>query len=116
MKTAMDISDGLIDDLSKLCQASGVAARLEADKIPVHSFLKEVFPQEYMNKALGGGEDYQLLFTAPRELMERLLPMLPPPAAVIGEIVEGEAGQVMVVDSNTGERLMTPEGGWDHFR
>ena len=116
VRTAMDISDGLVDDLSKLCQASGVAARLEAHKIPVHPLLKEVFPQEHMDMALGGGEDYQLLFTAPGELMERVLPMLPPPATVIGEIVEGEVGQITVVDSKTGERLSTPRGGWDHFR
>lgn len=115
VRTAMDISDGLIDDLSKLCQASGVAARLEAQKIPVHPLLKEVFPQGYMDMALGGGEDYQLLFAAPGELMERMLPMLPPPATVIGEIVEGEVGQVTVVDSETGERLSTSHGGWDHF-
>ena len=116
VRTAIDISDGLVDDLSKLCQASGVAARLEANNIPVHPMLKEVFPQGYMDMALGGGEDYQLLFTAPGGLMEGVLPMLPPPAAVIGEIVEGEVGQVTVVDSKTGERLSIPHSGWDHFR
>ena len=116
VRTAMDISDGLVDDLSKLCHASGVAARLEAPKIPVHPALEEVFHQDYVDMALAGGEDYQLLFTASQQLMEHVLPMLPPPATVIGEIVEGEAGQVTVSDSNIGERLITSGGGWDHFR
>ena len=115
IRTAMDISDGLVDDLSKLCQASGIAARLDARKIPVHAALKEVFPRKYLDMALGGGEDYQLLFTAPGELMEEVLPLLPPPATVIGEIVEGEPGQVTVFDSETGKSLSAPSGGWDHF-
>ena len=115
VRTAMDISDGVVDDLSKLCQASGIAARLDVQKIPVHASLREVFPQEYLNLALIGGEDYQLLFTASRELMERVLSVLPPPATVIGEIGEGEPGQVTVFDSKTGKDLSTPRGGWDHF-
>ena len=116
VRTAMDISDGLVDDLSKLCQASGVAARLESDKIPINPMLQEAFPHKYTDMALGGGEDYQLIFTASGELMERVLPLLPPPAAAVGEITRGEVGQVTVVDSKTGERLMTPQSGWDHFR
>ena len=116
VRTAMDISDGLVDDLSKLCQASHVAARLEAHNIPIDPMLKEVFPQGYMNMALGGGEDYQLLFTAPQELMDRVLPLLPPPASIIGEIVEGEDGSVTVLDSETGQKYCTPRGGWDHFQ
>ena len=116
VRTAMDISDGLLDDLSKLCQASGVAARVESSKLPIHPLLKEAFPQDYMEMALGGGEDYQLLFTATGELMAQLLPLLPPPATVIGEIVEGEVGQVTVIDSEVGEWSAASRRGWDHFR
>ena len=116
VRTAMDISDGLVGDLSKLCRASHVAARLEAHDIPIDLMLKEVFPQGYMDMALGGGEDYQLLFTATQDLMDRVLPMLPPPATVIGEIVEGDEGRVTVVDSETGLNFCAPRGGWNHFR
>ena len=79
VRAAMDISDGLADDLSKLCLASGVSARLHAADVPAHPLLQEAFPQRYLELALGGGEDYQLLFTAPRELMDRLLSQLGPP-------------------------------------
>ena len=116
VRAAMDISDGLVDDLSKMCRASGVAARLDAGKVPVHPMLKEAFPQRYVDMSLGGGEDYQLLFTAPPEIMDAALPMLPPPAATIGEILEGPSGRVTVVDPETGKELETPHGGWDHFR
>ena len=116
VRTAMDISDGLVDDLSKLCQASGVSASLEAQKIPVDAALRHVFPQRCLELALNGGEDYQLIFAAPAGLMARVMPALPPPAAVIGEIMDGEAGRVTVVDSETGEPISTASSGWDHFR
>ena len=116
VRTAMDVSDGLVDDLSKLCRASGVAARLDADRVPVHPALTEVFPESYLDMALGGGEDYQLVFTAPRTVMEQVLVELGPPAAVIGEIVDGEVGRVTVIDSRSGESLPDSRGGWDHFR
>ena len=58
---AMDVSDGLADDLSKLCCASGVAARIYSDQVPVHPFLREVFPEGATGLALTGGEDYVLL-------------------------------------------------------
>ncbi|MCE2463236.1 MAG: hypothetical protein J4F46_04890, partial [Dehalococcoidia bacterium] len=106
---------GLVDDLSKLCQASGMAARLDARKIPVHAALREAFPWKYLDMTLGGGEDYQLLFTAPEELMEGVLSLLSPPATVIGEIMDGEPGQVTVFDSKIGKTLSSPSGGWDHF-
>ena len=113
---AMDISDGLVDDLSKLCRASGVSARLDVEKIPLHPALKQVFPQSCLSLALGGGEDYQLLFTAPAGLMEQVLTVITPPATVIGEIIDHGPQEVVVVDSNTGDALATPYGGWDHFK
>lgn len=116
IRTAMDISDGLVDDLSKLCRASHQAARLDALRIPVHPVLKGLFPQGFMDMALGGGEDYQLLFTAPQDLMDRVLPLLPTPAAVIGEIMEGEEGRVTVLDSEGVRELRAASAGWDHFR
>ena len=116
VRTAMDISDGLLEDLSKLCRSSEVSARLDADRVPVHPLLREAFPDTCLEMALGGGEDYELIFTAPEELMSRMLQVLPPPVAIVGEVAAGTAGQVLVVDSSTGQRLETPSGGWDHFR
>ena len=114
--TAMDISDGLVDDLSKLCRASGVSAVIEADKVPVHTALREVFPDRFLQMALGGGEDYQLIFVAPEDLMTQVVPILPPPARVIGRITAGEPGTVSVVDSRTGEPMDNVQGGWDHLK
>jgi thiamine-monophosphate kinase len=113
--TAMDVSDGLADDLGKLCRASGLAARIDAHRIPVHPHLTESFPEQYLDLALYGGEDYLLIFTAPPRVMQTVLPKLSPSAAVVGEIISGEPGSVTVVDAS-GAEISPGAGGWDHFR
>src|SRR3990172_9802361 len=69
MATAMiDISDGLMIDLSRLCKESEVGALVYADKIPLSTELKKAAAYlglSALDLALGGGEDYELLFTAP---------------------------------------------------
>ena len=112
--TAMDVSDGLADDLSKLCLASGVAANLSAVQMPIHPMLRSAFPADCLALALHGGEDYVLLFTAPPPVMDKVMPLLSPGAAVIGEIVAGPAGQVTLVDPEGGAEVIS-RAGWDHF-
>lgn len=118
VRAAMDVSDGLLDDLGKLCTASGAAARIEASSLPIHAMLRRQFPQDCVPLALGGGEDYVLLFTAAPELAETLLPDLGEGAAVIGSVVAadepGMIGKVSVVD-DAGEEISIGDGGWDHF-
>jgi thiamine-monophosphate kinase len=114
ISAAMDISDGLLADLSKLCQASAVAACIQADQVPVHPLLKAGFGEESLTLALSGGEDYELLFTGTEEVVERARGLIQEPVAVIGKIVEGKAGQVSVIDRS--RKLIQPsKGGWDHF-
>ena len=112
--SAMDVSDGLADDLAKLCTASGVAATLWAGKVPVHPALKSVFSEDWLDLALYGGEDYVILFTAQPEVMSTALNVLPEGAAVIGKITNGIAGEVTVLDPDGSPRLKTGTG-WDHF-
>ena len=112
--TAMDVSDGLADDLSKLCLSSGVAARVYADRVPIHPRLQEAFPDSCLELALHGGEDYLLLFSAPAPVMAQVMPALPPGAAVIGEITAGPAGQVTLIAADGSEQVVS-RAGWDHF-
>ena len=112
--TAMDVSDGLADDLSKLCLASGVSARIFADNVPMHPALREVFPGDCLDLALNGGEDYLLLFTAPEEIMREVIPALPEGAAMIGQITDGEPGQITLVGTDGAETAIG-RAGWDHF-
>ena len=117
--TCMDVSDGLADDLSKLCASSGVAARVRSSAVPVHPMLRRQFPGDCVSLALGGGEDYVLLFTGPPDIVKSLTPLLGGGSSVIGSIVDAEdgggPGRVAVVDDQG--REVSPEGhGWDHFR
>ena len=114
VRATMDVSDGLTDDLSKFCSSSGVAARVYVDKIPMHPLLKQAFSEMFLELALNGGEDYVLLFTVAPKLMQTVLPLLPAGAAVIGEVLAGDAGQVLVVDS-AGVESVAGRHGWDHF-
>lgn len=114
VQAAMDVSDGLADDLGKLCAASGVSAVLYADKAPAPDALRRAFPDDWLDLALYGGEDYVLLFTAPPDIMATALDRLPTSAVIIGAITEGLPGAVTVLDSGHRPR---PRGaaGWDHF-
>ena len=112
--TAMDVSDGLADDLSKLCMASGVSARVYSDQVPTHRLLKEAYPDQYADLAIRGGEDYLLLFTADTDTMNEVMSQLGEGAAVIGEITEGKPGKVILVDA-AGAEVPPGPGGWDHF-
>ncbi len=114
VKAAIDISDGLVSDMGQVCKASKVAARLRVDRVPLHPKLREAFPEDCLKLALSGGEDYELLFTAGVEVIERVRREISCPITVIGEIIQGEAGQVTLVDEK--ERVFSyGNKGWDHF-
>ena len=121
VRCAMDISDGLMDDLAKLCRASDVGARVYALRAPADARLKAAFPAEWLDLALGGGEDYELLFAAPPAVMRRAIGAISPPPAVVGTITEfaddgsESAPRATLVDAR-GNALDVARGGWDHFR
>ena len=110
---AMDVSDGLAADLGKLGIASGVAARIIVDRVPVIPALKNAYPEDWPSLALYGGEDYVLLFTAPPAVMATAIAGIPD-AAVIGEIVDGTPGAVEIIGSD-GNPVSANSAGWDHF-
>jgi len=104
---AIDISDGLSTDLAHLCQEAGVSAELEAQSIPVA-------PGATLNDALHGGEDYELLFTAPAAVsLPRAIAGIP--VTRIGRITPRRAGspRITLVAGN-GKTALEP-AGWEHF-
>lgn len=62
----IDLSDGLSSDLSHVCHASRVGARIYAEQVPVNDSLDSISnsPDDLMDIALNGGEDFELLFTS----------------------------------------------------
>ncbi len=69
--TAMiDISDGLLADLSHILERSGVGADLNLDAIPLHPALEQLPLQQQLDLAMTAGDDYELCFTLPTERLE----------------------------------------------
>ena len=68
----MDISDGLLADAARLAEASGCGAIIQVEQLPVSAALRAHEPASSWQRALQGGEDYELCFTAPPEQATRL--------------------------------------------
>ena len=114
VSTAMDISDGLLADLGKLCKASDVGADIEIDLIPADGFLKKAYPERWKELSITGGEDYELLFTAGTEKIKQLTDGNNLDFSVIGTITSSQKS-VRVLDG-AGKEVIYQSGGWDHFR
>jgi thiamine-monophosphate kinase len=104
---ALDLSDGLSTDLAHLCQESGVTAEVDAAVLPIR-------PAATMEQALHGGEDYELLFTAPPAArLPRAIAGVP--VTRIGRILKPRAGRPTVtLISPQGAQPLKPRG-WEHF-
>ncbi len=104
---ALDLSDGLSTDLNRLCKESGVAAEVDAALMPLH-------PAATLTQALHGGEDYELLFTAPAAArMPRSIAGVP--VSRIGRILKSCKGHpAAILLTKDGFQPLEPHG-WEHF-
>jgi thiamine-monophosphate kinase len=103
----IDISDGLMLDLSRLCRESRVGALVYEDKIPISKELKKAAGHlglSPLDLALGGGEDYELLFTAPAGKKVK--------GRCIGEIIKTG----LFLQDEKGKKRKAPIKGYQHFK
>jgi thiamine-monophosphate kinase len=100
----VDLSDGLSTDLAHICEESRVGAEVRADAVPRKSGVS-------LELALHGGEDYELLFTAPAK---RLVPQQIGKVAIteIGRMISGGG---MFLIGGYGRKALRSQG-WEHFR
>lgn len=107
----IDISDGLASDLLHICKSSDRGCRIYSNKIPVdqETFrLSEEFRIDPLIAALNGGEDYELLFTLPLEMFEKI--KLIPSVKVIGHITSADQGKYLVGEDGSEVELIAQ--GW----
>ncbi|TGG90374.1 thiamine-phosphate kinase [Natronospirillum operosum] len=122
LSAAIDISDGLVSDLQHLLSASALSAELLLDEVPVNpDLLHHDTRAEALDRALYGGEDYQVLFTAPPEHSTRLQTLAQhqaQPISRIGRLRANEPDQPRQLTARWQGRpfsLRTSNTGYDHF-
>ncbi len=113
---AMDLSDGLAGDLPKLAQASGLAAHIEVERLPLSAALLSFasLPQA-REWALSAGDDYELLMTVPRSRYQQLHDLAAGFGLRLTRIGELRAGGG-VTWSMDGADIRVAAAGFDHFR
>jgi len=114
VRTAIDISDGLVADLTHICRTSRVGARVDIDRVPVAPAVIANFGNKALELALSGGEDYELLFTASAETIDKVKRAVKCPITVIGDIIASDIMGVTLVDSE-GKPFQLTKDGWEHF-
>jgi len=116
---AIDISDGLAADFEHLCRASQVVGRIEVSRIPLSPAARRAVEAEpgRIARVLGGGDDYEVLLTAPAQAVPELLAAASNAGIALNQIgfIEraDSAGEAHFIDGGGG-RLSVEKVGWTH--
>jgi len=113
VNSMIDISDGLSSDLSRICQASGVGAVINAEQIPISDHAQRA--ESPLSSALNDGEDFELLFTLSQTDSQKLLKNwdAPIPITQIGKIIDTKKIQIEMPDGRISDLQAK---GYDHLR
>ncbi len=109
--SAIDLSDGLAGDLQHITLKNGFGAKIYIDKIPMHKWFRE---NNFYELALTGGEDYQILFTAPKKnnnKINSLLKKFSMKGAMIGHVSNKKSIQYEL----DGQPFYLSKDGFRHF-
>jgi thiamine-monophosphate kinase len=109
--STMDISDGLLTDLDKLCASSACGARVELERLPKSESMQQLFDRDScIDFALAGGDDYELLFTVPPEHSQSIAD-LSIICTRIGEVTTDRRVECV----RDGQPVNVQRRGYDHF-
>jgi thiamine-monophosphate kinase len=113
----IDISDGLLQDLGHIADASRVGAQIDVDALPQSAALARLPRADALQVALHGGDDYELLCAIPPRRvgrLRRLMKQLGCPITRIGRCIPKRQGIELIGAGR--EVHASSESGWDHFR
>ena len=112
----MDSSDGLADAILQICRASNVGAVIESSKIPLPSaFEGWLTPEQSLEYALYGGEDFELVLCLPLEPALALVQKLGTGAAIIGTITPGSTVILQHEKAEIPDQVLSLSQGFQHF-
>jgi thiamine-monophosphate kinase len=119
--SAIDVSDGLVADLGHILDRSGVGAEIEFAAVPASSILKRYLDRALARGALlGGGDDYELCFTAPASARDKVLRAGSRANVAVTRVGiirrRGKSTPQLIVRAADGRPLKIARGGYDHFR
>jgi len=113
---AADVSDGLVADLGHICAASGLAARLQADKLPLSAAVEAVMAMADIGpRLLTGGDDYEIVFTAAPTAEPALRALANDQGLRLTVIGSIENGQGVTVLDGAGNVISLLQKGYRHF-
>ena len=114
---AIDISDGLLADVTHICRLSGVGATIELERVPTSAIgAKHIGSDAGRNAIVAGGDDYELCFTAhpnSRESIDQLEDVLGVRLTKIGQVKRGKGVSLVGPD---GKAVKIDGRGYDHFQ
>jgi len=113
----IDISDGLVADLGHICTASALGARIDAEKVPRSEAARRVLgiAPDRLAAIFGGGDDYELLFTAPPAAAYRIGDVMRETGILVYCIGEMETGAGVKVRDAHGQQMPIGLAGYSHF-
>ncbi len=112
---ALDISDGLVQDLGHILNASGCGAQLDYDALPVDAALAGLPLNVQQEAVLGGGDVYQLCFTAPAHQRDYILAQAQSVAVRVTRIGRITRQRGVLIKDSRGRSITPPSMGFDHF-
>ncbi len=114
VRCAIDVSDGVLQDLDHIAEQSGVGIEVDCDALPLHPAARALLGDaSALDLALGGGEDFELLLTGDEATL-RSLSSSEVPVTVIGRVVIEHPGETVARDAQ-GAVYEAPQRGWDQL-
>ncbi len=114
--SAIDVSDGLLGDLGHILRASRVGARVDIDTVPRSAVLRRQPPDLQRVCALSGGDDYELLFTAPAQRSADVLQAARNSGLAVTRIGGIDASRTLTLIDAAGAPVDNRYASFDHFK